>query len=254
MSYDFNDAAPQIPPVGELIPDGTFARVRLTIRPGGVDGGTSMDAGLLKASHSSDAKMLDCEFTVLDGPHARRKFWQSFTVAGGKVDEKGQSIGWRISKSTFRAMIESALGLDPRDESAATRAKRVLPGLRHLDGFVFAARIMVEPKSNPQYRDQNRIAHVVVPSEPQYAAVMRGESVPPEPVNAAPRKTTPQPSELAWGTTGPSPVPSQWGGAPQPSMPAAPAAPSTPAAAAPAPAPSAPSAPAAPAIPAWLNG
>lgn len=48
-----------------------------------------MDAGLLKASQSSDAKMLDCEFTVVDGPHARRKFWQSFTVAGGKVDEKG---------------------------------------------------------------------------------------------------------------------------------------------------------------------
>ncbi len=161
MSYDLNDAQPQMAPIGELIPDGTFAKVRLTIRPGGVNGATPADAGLLKASQSSDARMLDCEFTVVDGPHARRKFWQSFTVAGGKLDEKGQSIGWKISKSTFRAIVDSALGLDPRDESPAAKAKRVLPGLRHLEGIVFAARIMVEPASNPQYRDQNRIANVV---------------------------------------------------------------------------------------------
>ena len=129
MSYDLNDAQPQMAPIGELIPDGTFAKVRLTVRPGGVDGATPMDAKLLKASQSSDAKMLDCEFTILEGPHARRKFWQSFTVAGGKLDEKGQSIGWKISKSTFRAMVDSALGLDPRDESPDAKAKRVLPGL-----------------------------------------------------------------------------------------------------------------------------
>ena len=36
MSYDLNDAQPQMAPIGELIPDGTFAKVRLTIRPGGV--------------------------------------------------------------------------------------------------------------------------------------------------------------------------------------------------------------------------
>ena len=30
MSYDLNDAQPQMAPIGELIPDGTFAKVRLT--------------------------------------------------------------------------------------------------------------------------------------------------------------------------------------------------------------------------------
>ena len=126
MSYDLNDAQPQMAPIGELIPDGTVAKVRLTIRPGGVNGATPADAGLLKASQSSDARMLDCEFTVVDGPHARRKFWQSFTVAGGKLDEKGQSIGWKISKSTFRAIVDSALGLDPKDESPAAKATMTL--------------------------------------------------------------------------------------------------------------------------------
>jgi hypothetical protein len=260
MSYDLNDAQPQMAPIGELIPDGTFARVRLTIRPGGVDGGTPMDAKLLKASQSSDARMLDCEFTVVDGPHARRKFWQSFTVAGGKLDEKGQSIGWKISKSTFRAMVDSALGLGPKDESPAAKAKRVLPGLRQLDGIVFAARIMVEPASNPQYRDQNRIANVVLPDEPQHGPIMRGESVPPEPVNAPPRKaaSTPVP-----GWQAPTPA---WGAPPQPQAPSAapawgaqapaqqpPAPQQTPTASAPA-APAAPSGSPATGMPAWLNG
>ena len=249
MSYDLNDAQPQMAPIGELIPDGTFAKVRLTIRPGGVNGATPMDAGLLKASQSSDARMLDCEFTVVEGPHARRKFWQSFTVAGGKLDEKGQSIGWKISKSTFRAMVDSALGLDPRDETPATKAKRVLPGLKHLDGIVFAARIMVEPASNPQYRDQNRIANVVLPDEPQHAAVMRGETVPPDPVNAPPRKAA---SVAAPGWQAPTPA---WGAATQPTATTPPAwgAQTVPTAAAATQAPAS-AAPGAPAMPAWLNG
>ena len=63
----------------------------MTIRPGGARRRRpQIDRGLLKASKlGSDAKLLDCEFTVVEGPHARRKFWQTFTVAGGKVDEKG---------------------------------------------------------------------------------------------------------------------------------------------------------------------
>src|SRR5687767_9531213 len=186
--YDFNDAQPQMPPLGELIPDGTFAKIKMTIRPGGVNGSTAMDAGLLKASNSSDAKLLDCEFTVIDGHFAKRKFWQTFTVAGGKLNDKGQSKGWNISKSTFRAMVDSALGLNPQDTSPAAKQKRVIQALKQLDGIVFAARIMIEPASSPQYKDQNKLANVVLPGEPQYAAIMRGESVVAQPVHAKARK------------------------------------------------------------------
>ena len=100
----------------ELIPDGTFAKVRLTIRPGGVNGATPADAGLVKASRSSDTRMLDCEFAVVDGPHARRKFWQSFAVAGGNLDEKGVNGG---IKSGHWAAQNQASGEAP---SAMARA------------------------------------------------------------------------------------------------------------------------------------
>ncbi len=204
--YDLNDAQPQMAPAGDLIPDGAFAKVKMTIRPGGVNGSTPMDAGLLKASQSSDAKMLDCEFTVLEGPYARRKFWQNFTVAGGKLDEKGASKGWNISKSVLRAMIDSALGLDPQDMSPGAKQKRVIAGLKQFDGIVFAARVMIEPASSPQYKDVNKLANVVLPGEPQYAAIMRGEAVTPEPVNAKPRKTpeTPAHQPPAWSSSAPA--------------------------------------------------
>ncbi|WP_261970351.1 hypothetical protein [Prosthecodimorpha staleyi] len=235
--FDLNDAQAQMPPVGDLIPDGTFAKVRMTIRPGFLDGATPLDAGLLKAGREPDTRMLDAEFTVVEGPFVRRKFWQNFTVAGGKLDEKGVSKGWNIAKASFRAMVDSALGLDPKDLGEAAKAKRRLRGLRDLDGITFVAQIMIEPTTNPAYKDQNRLAHVVTPDEPQYGPVMRGETMPPEPINAKPRKapeTVPS-ADMPWAT------------------PAA-AAPSAPAFAAPTAAPS-PAAPVAvpPAAPAWLT-
>lgn len=256
--FDLNDAQPQMGPLGDLIPDGSFAQIRMTIRPGGVDGTTPIDAGLLRASRTSDARMLDCEFTVTEGPFARRKFWQNFTVAGGKLDERGQSKAWNISKSTFRAMVDSALGLDPCDESPAAREKRMLQGLKQLDGITFAARIMVEPASSAQYRDANKLANVVLPGDPHYDAIMKGVGVPPEPINARPRKG-PETSTVqapAWSTPGPSGPGLAGSGTPwsgQGSMTSGPASSTPPTTNQPAPA-QAPAAPVPSSGPAWLNG
>jgi hypothetical protein len=212
--YDMNDAGPQMSPVGELIPDGSYVKLRMTIRPGGTNGATPLDAGLLRTSRTSDAKLLDCEFTVVEGPFARRKLWQMFTVAGGKLDDKGQSRGWNIAKATFRAMIDSALGLDPRDESPAARQKRVIQGLKQLDGITFAARVMIEPASDPQYSDANKLANVVVPGEPAYAAIMRGESVAAEPVKARPRKSQTAGQQVPGWTTPAAPSDKPWANQP----------------------------------------
>jgi hypothetical protein len=64
--YDFSDVEPQ--QSSDLIADGSFAKVTMTIRPGGVDGQTEFDRGLLKASTTagSDVLSLDCEFTVTE--------------------------------------------------------------------------------------------------------------------------------------------------------------------------------------------
>jgi hypothetical protein len=201
MTFDMNDVEPQ--QSGDLIPDGTFAKLVMTLRKGGIDGMSEVDRGLLKASNQpgSDVLMLDAEFTVAEGPHARRKFWHNFTVQGGKLDEQGQSIGWKISKSTFRAMIDSALGLNPEDMSEAAKAKRVLRGLADLDGISFVAKIQIEPSRNPAYKDANKLDHVVLPTAPEWKKVMAGEPVPAQPSNKPRPAAAPpaQPATPAWG-------------------------------------------------------
>lgn len=238
MNFDMNDAEPQ--KSGELIPDGAFAKVSMIIRPGGTNGQSEVDRGLLKASNApgSDVLMLDAEFTVTEGPHVRRKFWQLFTVSGGKVDEHGVSIGWKISKGSFRAMIDSALGLDPGDMSEAAMAKRILRGLADLSGITFVAKIKIEPSGDPRYGDSNKLDRVVLPVEPEWRKVMDGEILPASPSSRArPKAQTTTVSAPSWGQpAGAAPAAAAWGG---------PAQPVTPKAADPAPKPTT--------GPAWLN-
>ena len=101
------------------------------------------------------------------------------------MDDKGASIGWNISKRIFRAMIDSALGLDPEDMSEAAKAKRQLRGLADLNGITFVAKVAVEPNKDPRYPDHNRLDHPVLPNEKEWRAVMNGETVPPRPSKPA---------------------------------------------------------------------
>jgi hypothetical protein len=213
MTFDMNDAEQQ--KTSELIPDGTFAKVTMAIRPGGTDGDGEVDQGLLRAAKdpTSDVRMLDCEFTVLEGSHARRKFWQMFTVQGGKVDETGVSIAWKISKSSFRAMIDSALGLDPADMSETAKQNRVLRGLADLSGISFVAKIKIEPSDDPRYGDQNRLDRVVLPTEKEWKLVMDGKDVPASPSRSRGAAAKPASAQPAWSQTTPQ------AGQPQPRTP-----------------------------------
>lgn len=209
--FDFNDAEPQQAPMGALVPDGEFAEIHMRIRAGGADfPGVPADKGVCLQSKTSDALMLDCEFTVTKGPYAKRKFWGMFCVAGGKKDDKGVSIGWKISKSVFRAMIESATGLDPEDMGDAAKAKRTINALSQLNNITFIGRIMIEPATDyPGSKDQNKLANVVLVNEDQYAPVKRGEQVKREPIGAQPRKSKTAPgaaqsSAPAWAENGAS--------------------------------------------------
>jgi hypothetical protein len=203
---DMNDA--ELPRSNDLLPDGSFVKISMQIRRGGLDGHGEADRGVLKAAKSpgSDVRMLDCEFTVTDGPLARRKFWQTFTVIGGKLDENGVSIGWKISKGMFRAMIDSALGLDPQDMSEVARGKRMLRGLSDLHGITFAAKLRVEPANDARYSGTNKIDRILLASDPEYAKVMAGESVPAAPTPRPQRATATSAPEQAPAWAAPAQV------------------------------------------------
>jgi hypothetical protein len=209
---DFNDADAQR---SDLLPDGIFCPLKLTIRSGGdTKPGFEYDGTLFKNSlrPGSDVVMLDCELSVLPpSPHAGRKFWQLMTIAGGRVGEDGTSIGWNITKAQIRAMIDSALGIDPADMSDAAKAKRSLKGFRDLDGLEFIAKIGID-RGGPApdggtYKDKNVIAHVVEPNEPQWAQVRAGKIPPPAPSSRpAAAAAAPVQAKPAWQQETPATV------------------------------------------------
>lgn len=178
---DFNGAGEQRP--DGLIPDGTYCVIKASIKPGHhtLPESEPADIGLFTASKSSNAVMLNFEFTVSTGPHRGRKLWQYMTVAGGQTDDDGISKAWKISKQTLKAILESALGIDPKDQSEHAVSARKPNSFSDFDGLEFAAKIGIEPGG--EYKDKNKIAYVVVPGDAEYETVMAGGEVSPKPTN-----------------------------------------------------------------------
>jgi hypothetical protein len=178
---DFNDAK-QNP---NLIPKGTIAKVRLTIRPGGFDDPSQGWTGGYARRGSTGSVYLDVEYTVLEGPYARRKVWSMI----GLYSATGP--GWaNMGRSLVRGILNSARGLSDKDNSQEAQNARRIAGFADLDGLEFVARIDIGKDSNGE--DKNDIRQAVTRDHRDYAAAMGGVGSPmaysaaPAPAYAAP--------------------------------------------------------------------
>lgn len=192
-NFDFNDAAPQSNSF-DLIPNDALVRVIGILRPGGANRPGTDDGGFVTQSRKegSDVMYLSWEFTVADGPYARRKFWQNMTVHGGEVDDKGQSKSLGITKSTIRAILNSARAINPEDESERARAGRRINSWGDMSPIEFACKVRIaKAKPGSGYQDQNAIGTVIEPGHKDYAALMSGGVIVPAggPAFAAPAAT-----------------------------------------------------------------
>jgi len=158
---DFNDAKTNI----NLIPKGTLAKVRLTIRPGGFDDPSQGWTGGYATRGSTGAVYLNGEFTVLEGQYARRKI---FTLIGLN-SPKGPDWG-NMGRSFVRGMLNSARGISDKDMSPEAQAARRIGGFADLDGIEFVARIDVGSDANGD--DKNEIRSAVTPDHKDYPVIM----------------------------------------------------------------------------------
>jgi hypothetical protein len=149
---DFNDAGEQ--KSFDVIPDSTIAMVQLAIRPGNAD-----DGGWLRRSKDGASEMVDCEFTIVDGPFAKRKVFQMFTVSG---TTSGHAEASEISNKAFAAILESARGIRPDDKSDTAKKARMVSGWQDFDQLRFVVRIGVRPPQNG-YEAKNTIKEVITP-------------------------------------------------------------------------------------------
>jgi hypothetical protein len=157
---DFNDAVPQRS--FEVIPAGTIATVHMTVRRGNAGEG-----GWLRRSKDGNSEGLDCEFTVVDGPYAKRKLWSLFTLAGTAPNH---AQAGEISRSRLRAILESARGIRSDDNSERAKQARQIAGYGDFDGLRFIGRIGVEPPQNG-YKAKNTLDEVITPDRKEWQKV-----------------------------------------------------------------------------------
>jgi copper chaperone CopZ len=163
---DFNDAGQQ---AGfDLIPKGTLAKVRMTIKPGGFDDpARGWTGGWATESDQTGSVYLNAEFVVLDGPFIKRKLWSTIGLHSAKSDE------WaNMGRAFIRAALNSARGIQSSDISPQAQAARRIQHFGELDGLVFVGRVDVEKDSRGD--DKNVIKQAIEPDHKDYAQLMAG--------------------------------------------------------------------------------
>ena len=151
--------------VFNLIPPDTFARLSMVVKPA--------ENGWLKKSKSRDTEYMECEFTVIGGEFDKRRLWQYFVLAGGSVNDLGESIAANISRGTLKAILNSAHGILPADQSERAQKARMIDDYSDFTGMEFAAKIGIE-KGKDGHPDRNKIMQIITPDNPAYLKVMSG--------------------------------------------------------------------------------
>jgi hypothetical protein len=189
---DFNDADQQSS--HELIPRGTLAKVRMTLKPGGFDDPSQgWTGGWATQNEDTSAVYLSCEFVVLEGKFAKRKLWSLI----GLFSPKGPTWG-QMGRSFIRALLNSARHVMPLDQSPQALAARRIDTIDALDGIAFIARI--ETEKDVHGLPKNIIRTAVEPGHPQYAALMAAATS--APAFVAPPVATPARQAASRATAG----------------------------------------------------
>jgi hypothetical protein len=158
---DFNSAQSNT----NVIPKGTLAKVRASLRPGGYDDPSQGWTGGWARRAATGAVYLDVEYTVLEGPYARRKIWSLI----GLYSPKGPDWA-NMGRGLIRGILNSARGVSDKDNSPEAQARRRINGFGDLDGVEFIARIDIGTDTNGE--DKNEIRNAVTPDHRDYAALM----------------------------------------------------------------------------------
>ena len=170
---DFNDAEEQRE--FALIPPKTLAKVIMSIRPGGYDDASQgWTGGYATRSDKTGAVYLNAKFTILEGPFAKRVVFGLI----GLYSPKGPD--WtNMGRSFLRAILNSARGIHPADQTPQAQTARRIRGFADLDGVEFVVRIDVEKDQNGE--DKNVVKAAIQPDSKEYSALMVAVSRAPVP-------------------------------------------------------------------------
>lgn len=194
MPHDYNNAPRQNDGFSP-IPDRSLLKIRQTLRPGAYsDPAQGWLDGSPTQSERTGAIYLNCEYTVVCGEFHKRKFFGLV----GLWSSKGKTWG-DMGRAMIRAMLNSARGIHPDDNTPRAVAARCINDFGDLDGLEFAVQVAVEKDDRGDPR--NVIKQIIEPDHAQYQAIMActgqvATATTPAPAVAAPR--APQVSKPVW--------------------------------------------------------
>jgi hypothetical protein len=173
MPFDYSKTADP-KDFSQPIPDGTLATVLMRLRPGGVG-----EDGLLKRTASGEAEMLDCEFVIVDGEYAKRKFWDTLILEGATDGQKQMAD---TNRGRLKKILESARGIK-KDMPAEQARALYQASLKDFDGLAFVARIGMrkgEPKKDGSgnWPDKNFLAAAISPDHRDWHPVEQEQPLP----------------------------------------------------------------------------
>jgi hypothetical protein len=173
MALNLNTAGPQrdFAP----IPAGIYA-VSIQVKPGAAG-----PDGTLTRSKDGGCEMLVFEAVVDEGEHKSARIFERAIISG---TTEGHHKAGEISLTKLRAMVESARGIRPDDQSPEAVAARNLNSFADLNGLRVLAKVGVEPeRKNPQtgevYQSRNMIQEYVTPDRTDWHPLTQYPQTPP---------------------------------------------------------------------------
>ncbi|WMT84114.1 hypothetical protein NMD99_05645 [Wolbachia endosymbiont of Listronotus oregonensis] len=148
---DFNTAKSQ----SNLIPKGTTVKVKMAIKPGGYE-------NWFTKSYTTGSIYLNAEFTVTEGPYAKRKIFQIIGVKSGKASIEGEDVWGKSGHSMLRSILESARNIHSNDTSEKAVIARKVNSIADFNGLEFTAKVGIEAD---RYGEKNKIATVITPEQ-----------------------------------------------------------------------------------------
>jgi len=144
--------------------------------------GNSGDDGLLRLAKNQHSLMLELEYVVIDDDEWRGKKILDFVTCDlieyDRADPlapvaltadklTGLQTSVRMGRARLKAMINSAYGLMPNDNSDEAQARRTIESYSAFDGLCFMAQVEVRPAEG-KFKERNYVDFIIEPGDPAY--------------------------------------------------------------------------------------
>ena len=177
MSFLNMNEAEQQKEIGP-IPSGTIVPMRVTLQKpkpeysytGPVPPELESIRPYLTGKLETQIVFLNLELTVLAGQFEKRKVFTRMMLWSANPTE-GQNKAIDITKSKLRALVESARGVKPDDNSPDANQKRILNSLNDINGMGVVVKVGTEKAYRDENKTVNNVSVFVTPDKPEWKHV-----------------------------------------------------------------------------------